>query len=601
MNADMLFEGSDPLPLFLLETFFDKVKRRLPKLIVSDNTLDTDKCLNYLNQSIDTIQAQLKYTQANKFESLFKQSISEVSQKIDSFITGEKKLHEMTPAWHELIDIKVNFKSMLTDLVNAENTPTISSSPSNLLISEKSQSLQIFNLRNGDEIWEYRAKHLLDKMLSDFNLRSVQISQGSSWKQVFKWASSTYKAIEKAQAHIGLEKSHAGVEKCLNLGFNPESLKQSRGNGKMFADEDCNTILLTSFPKEVQITIWQHEYAHVLDNRVGIKLAQSQLSKEQMHSCIFLSQVEMERQLSDSSYKTSDNEMLSDAQIWMSEAISDAVCGSSSESLKEHNQKCSKEFSRSLAENFIIQCIGEYNWLNLYDNTKQNLLNNKNILKFVDNMTEDIYKNGVNKFYTTVVKEEKNSKNLNEAIYSISNTVNNNYVTRDSFLNFEKNIEYMSWDFLKIMKKYYYSHTNGQRYFSKSKTAIAASERSLNFISPYHTRTLEIFARSCEDLQRPLILSTPEYFMEKEKSLINTENFLNPILNKNERKVFIQTIHSLVKALGMKVVNNMESLPALKEFVINSAQTTYSSMSENEYNANLVLEKATTRTFKMAV
>jgi hypothetical protein len=594
MNADLLFQKKEPMEIELFNLFFGKIKERMPKFIISHHSEDVNNSISYINKSVDDIKKQLALTNSDEFQEAFKKSFNDLVEKVNASIEHSPFLHELTPTWHELVDIKINYKNILSDLSDLIDAPNKQSTEVSLLVSEKVNATSLIPVGGQSEVWETKAKEELNTMFNEFNLRSIQIAQKPSWKEVYRWAKTTNKAIKEALTNIGMEPQHAGVNRCLNLSFNPGSCKQSKGNGKMFADENCNTMVLTAFPKHIQAVIFQHEYAHVLDNRAGVKLAQSQLPKEQVHSCIFLSQVEMERQLISSPYKFSQDEQLCEAQIWMSEAISDAVCGSSSETLKEHQKKCSDEFSRNLTENFILKCIGEPNWLKLYDSNKTALLNNKKIIEYVDSLAEDIYKVGVRTFFTSYWEKKENQEKFTQALVEIKSVVGSQ-MSENAQKNFQDNLPVMSWDFLNFMKKYYYSHTNSLRYFSKSKTAIAASQHSLKWISPYHTRTLEIFARSCEDLQRPLILSTHEYFIEKEKKVIETENFLNPTLNKNERKVFINTLHSLARALDMEVKKGVEDLPALKEVVINMAQTTYSSMSEKEELANMVLEKVTSR------
>lgn len=590
MNTDLLFQKKEPMDIELFNLFFNKIEERMPKFIISHNNEGVTKLLTYVNKSLESIKKQLSLTNLEKFQESFNKSFNELIEVLNVSIENSPFLHELTPAWHELVDIKINYKNILSDLSDLIDAPNKQSIQANLLASESLETIVLDSLSDVQKVWEKKAKIELEKMFNEFDLRSIQIAQKPSWKEIYRWAKTTNKAIKEALGNIGMEPKHAGVNGCLNLSFNPGSCKQSKGNGKMFADEHCNTMVLTSFPKHIQAIIFQHEYAHVLDNRAGVKLARSQLPKEQIHSCIFLSQVEMERQLISSPYKFSQDEKICEAQIWMSEAISDAVCGSSSDNLKEHQKKCSDEFSRNLTESFILKCIGETNWLKLYDSNKVSLLNNNKIIEYVDSLAENIYKVGVRNFFSLYWKNQQNQENFNKVLTEIKSVVGSK-ISEKAQDNFKENLPEMSWDYLTLMKKYYYSHTNSQRYFSKSKTAIAASQHSLKWISPYHTRTLEIFARSCEDLQRPLILSTHEYFIEKEKKLIETENFLNPTLNKNERKVFINTLHSLARSLDMDVKKGVDELPALKVVVINLAETTYSSMSEKEELAHIVLEK----------
>jgi len=590
MGIDALFEKSCNLDAELLNLFFEKIKDRIPKYIVCENSSHVESALAQVNLSVEKMQEKMMQVSGVKFKDAFTSCIDEIANHLNISIEPPARLHDLTPTWHELIDIKYNYQKILSevgDFIEKPHKP----SPDAQALTNNHIKTELVHFDGATEAWKKLAQKELKKMYEDFNLRSVQVAQKPSWKEIYRWAKTTHKAISEAQSHIGLEDHHAGINKCLNLCFNPESLHQSKGNGKMFADEDCNTIVLTSFPKHNQITIWQHEYAHSLDNRVGMMLAREQMPPSELHSCMFLSQIEMERQLSNTGFKLSQSGNLKDTQEWMMEAVSDAVCGSSSESLKEHHQKCSKEFSKALAESLIIQCIGEENWLTLYEKSKQAVLSNPKILEFVDSIAEKIYKNGVKNFYSTFWNKSENQTQFCEIMQMAKKDINADWMCQNFYKNFEKNLEAMSWGYLDIMKKYYYSHTNNQRYFSKSKTAAAASKHSLKWGSPYHTRTLEIFARSCEDLQRPLIVSTPEYFIEKEKKVIDTENFLNPTLNKNERKVFLNTLYSLAKCLGMEVKARVDDAASLKEIIINEPVTTYSSMSENEEVARGLLEK----------
>lgn len=567
--------------LSAINIFFEKIIDRMPKYIVSNNIATKDYLLN-LYQQFDVLKNKLFQIEKSNFEKVFQVEIDNIINDIED--NPNKDLsYVMLPTLHELIEIKYNFKVIFEDFIQKVVTP------------------RLVNWEDSSYEWEVKAKEELNKMYMNLNFKSVQVSHGSSWKDIYTWAQSTYEAIVESQANIGLESFHAGLNQTVNLAFNPQSLKQTRGNGKMFAHDAVNTLVLTTFDKHIQKVIWQHEYAHILDNQVGIKLMreQSQDKNEKINPCTFLSQIEMERQLKDDDMKWSTTNNMYKAQVWMIEAISDVVCGASSDSLKEYNRKCSEEFSQRLVENFNIQFLGEQNWLFMNDYTKNSLLSNKNIIDYVDSIVEEIYEKGVRKFFTPYWEKDENTNKFNHVLDTIKSIVHDDRLCNTSAFNFKEGLPKMSWDFFNIMKKYGYSNTNKQRYFPKSKTVVAAAQYSLNFNSPYHTRILEIFARSCEDLQRPLILSTKEYFAEKETSLINTEDFMNPQLNKNERKVFLKTIHSLIEALGMKVTKQFDQLPALKETVINMAQTTYSSLSENEENANFILSNATRKTNKI--
>lgn len=564
-----------------LNIFFKKIKDRMPKYIVSNNNYSHDYLFNIYND-LDTLKNNLYEINKARFEEVFQIGIESIIKDIEE--NSDKDLYYiMLPTLHELIETKYNFKFIIDELIqNGEYSND-----------------NIFD--NSSYDWEIKAKEELNKMYFNLNLKSVQVNNNSKWEDIYKWASTTYQAILESQENIGLEPFHAGLNQTVNLSFNPESLKQTKGNGKMFAHDAVNTMVLNHFDKRIQKVIWQHEYAHILDNQAGVKLMKelAENKNEKIHPCTFLSQIEIERQLKEDNIKWSSTNEMYNAQVWMIESISNVVCGSSSDSLKEYNRKCSEEFSKKLMENFNIQFLGEQNWLLMNENTKNNLLNNQMVIEYVNYIVEEIYEKGVNSFFTKHWDNNDKVNKFNNSIYSIKEIIGDDNLFDNSMINFKEKVTQMSWDFFNIMKKHGYSHTNKQRYFPKSKTVVAAAQYSLNYISLYHTKILEIFARSCEDLQRPLIVSTKQYFDEKESSLINTEDFMNPQLNKNERKVFLNTVHALIKALGMQVNKEVEFLPALQETVINYAQTTYSSLSENEENAHLILNNAKQKTNRL--
>lgn len=566
--------------LHSINIFFEKIIDRMPKYILSDNDSTKEYLMN-LYQQFDVLKNNLFSIDKSQFEVVLQKELDKLINDIEG--NPNKDLsYVMMPTLHELIEVKYNFKVIFEEFI------------------QKEIPVKMINWEDSSYEWEMKAKEELEKMYSNLNLKSLQVSQGSTWKEIYLWTKETHEAIIEAQTNIGLEPFHAGLNKTVNLVFNPESLRQTRGNGKMFSNEAVNTMVLTSFEKNIQRGIWQHEFAHILDNQVGVKLFKEQNPEvEKVNPCTFLSQIEMERQLKDGDMQWSSQEKVYKSQVWMIEAISDVVCGDSSDSLKEYNLKCSEEFSKKLTENFNIQFLGEQNWLYLYDYNKEKLLNSPIIKNYVDSIVEEMYESGVRNFFTNYWDKEENNKKFNTVLYEIKRILGDNYLCEDAAINFQNNLPKMSWDFFNIMKKYGYSHTNKQRYFPKSKTVVAAAQYSLNYVSPYHTRILEVFARSCENLQKPLILSTSEYFDEKEKSLINTEDFMNPQLNKNERKVFLNTLHSLVEALGMQVNKNINNLPALQETVINIAQTTYSTSSGDEKIANMLLDNATRKTMKI--
>lgn len=591
MNATNFWEEKTQEEyLSAMNIFFEKMIDRMPGYIVSNN-MSTKNYLESFNKQCTILKHNLLQIEKSDFDQIFKVGIDCIINDIENNCNKDLS-YIMLPALYELIDIKHNVKVILEDVVQNKVTP------------------KIMNWEDSNYEWECKAKEELNKMYVHFNFKSVQVNHGASWRDIYHWTQETYKAIIESQDNIGLEPFHAGLNQTVNLSFNPESLKQTKGNGKMFAHEVINTMVLTSFDKEIQKVIWQHEYAHILDNQVGIKLIKEQSKKsntfinlnnkdEKINPCTFLSQIEMERQLKDDNIKWSSESNMYNAQVWMIEAISDVVCGASSDALKQYNLRCSEEFSQRVVENFNIQFFGEQNWLFMSENKKFNLLKNTNIIAYIDLIVEEIYEKGVRNFFTSYWEKTENINKFYNVVFTIKNIVQDDFLCDNAASNFKQELPQMSWNFLNIMKKYGYSNTNKQRYFPKSKTVIAAAQYSLNYISPYHSKILEIFARSCEDLQRPLILSTKEYFEEKEISLMNTQDFMNPQLNRNERKVFLKTIHALVEALGMKVTKQFDQLPALKETVINMAHMTYSSLSENEENADVILTNATRKTNKM--
>lgn len=601
------------------DKLYEKIKTRLPQYISCVRAEVVEKeCLNVVN-ALDKIFKKLPLQPVAQEEEFLSTELSGLLSHIDKKIEPPFCLYELTPSWHELSDIRKNLKLLLSEVDSWVGSQDLSLQS----ITDISAHQYSVASKEKDKLWKTRALRCLDELRQDCEFRSVQVPYGTGWKEACRWAKSTYHTIEKCQTSIGLEKRHAGVKEQLNLCLNEESLNQSRGNGKMFADTHCNTIVLRAFPATIQTTIWQHEYAHVLDNRSGIALAREQMPQSDIHSCIFLSQIEQERQLEDwlpvntgsaatTNYfnQLSTQDELYNAQIWMGEAISDAASGSSSEALKSHHKKCSIEFSNALIESFAHNVLSPEVWLQLSSGFQAQLCQNSTVVRYVDAVAEDIYKNGVRNFADNYWTHKDNEKHFTavatEMVRLLANyqstTPNSSYNTSIYTVELLKskiteNLSAMSWDYLKIMRKYYYAHTNTKKYFARSKTAIAASQHSLNFVSPYHTRTLELFARSCEDLQRPLLVSTLSYFFEEEQKIKNTENYLNPMLNRNERKVFIHTLHALARAVGMEVApeTEIDALPALRASVIGSAQTTFSTATEDENVAQNLLSSAQTR------
>ena len=128
------------------------------------------------------------------------------------------------------------------------------------------------------DIWEYVAKEKLKNLKEDFNFKSVMVLGNSSWSDIYMWANDSYKAIEEAQASIGLDKKSAGLNGEISLAFNPPHLKEIGANGSVYIEKIdlyYSTVFLNNFDKESQKAIWQHEYAHAIDNRLGIEYLKS--------------------------------------------------------------------------------------------------------------------------------------------------------------------------------------------------------------------------------------------------------------------------------------------------------------------------------------
>lgn len=575
----------------ILDSLINLVGERIPKWIACDNWKTVSLVLSETHQLLEKTKQKLKNENEENFQNSFLESLENIAKKVEI-----NSLPELIPFVHDLRSMKKNYLGLAVEhyeRILKENNISIEEAKESTksirfkffkkMISSflgETSKVDTFTKENNLsqsslslDIWEYVAKEKLKKLKEDFNFKSVMAIGNTNWSEVYVWANDSYKAIEEAQAAIGLDKRSAGLNGEINLVFNPSHLKEIGANGSVYVEKIdliYNTIFLNNFDKESQKAIWQHEYAHAIDNKLGIEYLKS-IGKKDINLNSFFTQIELENQLNKNSKNISPDKNIAKAQIWASEAISCILSGKNIEELVEKNSLKKREFTKKISESFLKQFLTDDVFNSVDEKKKEKLINDSEINFFTNLWVERIYlfkevnpvasilspKNGYDEIFSDSFKKlHSRLKNLTK------NEINfENYT--EKLKNNEKAISKI---FREIILNESYAHTNLTPYFAFSDSSIASAWKSAADNNPYWTRPLEIFARACENLQKPLFASSFDYFAEKNSKKSPSE-YINPELNLTERKIFIETLHAMLNVLGIQPDLNITATALNKNLV----------------------------------
>lgn len=570
----------------LIDDFFNNaIKESFPSLIISENK-NLDKEINIINEMFLNLKEEIKkippqndgYTLGSKaFENVFTRETKNIAEYIKTRINEPNFIYELSPTLHEVISLSEK-TSLSIILKTYENSKELNKKEQNskTVIFDGLEFLKNRFLKKSesstdikDEIWEQLSKEALNKLLNDFEFKSITIAGKRSWREIYSWANDTYKAIKEAQETIGLSPKSAGINKTLNISYSPDTLFRKHSHGSMLVQEHSNSIILTQQPHNLQKCTWQHEYTHALDNRSSIAyLKDIGIYSRLEHENSFTSVTEMSRSLFDLNLAKSENSHIQQAQIWTSEAMSMIINGKNNQDFKDYQQNAETKFLTDMSKYLVISLLPEQEktWLKIPQEEQNAILNNLSVKDFTQYISKTLYQKG-DKFLNdnasnheeiTIITEH--IRNVSSVILPLINIETNSFVDK-SIKTIENNKVQFTNDLKSYLNKHSYSFDGNRTYFPTSDSVKQASSEAILNTKSYWIMPIEILARASENLQQPLLLGTSEFH----KNENNESKYLIPQLNREERIILLNSIQNMAKSIGLEVLKAPEDVKSVEK------------------------------------
>ena len=572
-----------------IDNYFKKINSSLPFLLLCENQEKYDKHIEIVKTMLFQTKEHLinKVLTNDEFVTELQGSLSSINDYIQDKINEPHNLYELKPVQVKLEKISIEPYDFLIDSIEEKIVDITTTNFEKLtkifsVLKDKIKPHKDLNETNiKEDVWEAIAKEKLKALMTDFGFKSVSIANKKSWIEIYDWAKNTYDSISEAQANIGFTKIHAGLNGTLNLSFDDNYLNKINAGGLMYTGEFSNMIILGNYPKENQKSIWQHEYAHALDNRAGVALLKKTgefiPGKNLDHTFLTLKQLNNSIDKVDKSLIT--NTDILNAEIWTSEAISSILGGQNSQDFTQFQNKLKKQFTLEINKYLIISILPdqEKQWMTLSKETQENLLQSSELTmssySILNLLTKNSNINFEQKFLASNnVDHENIAENLSGLCSKICEKLNLNEkeIFFDNMIDsLMKNKSQLFKDLSVYIHHNSYSSDGYTSYFTSSYTADAASNQAMLTGNNYWSRPIEVFARACENLQQPLLLASPEYHLKKEsEEKSNSTDYLNPNLNESERVLFLNCLHSMGRLIGMDIKSEIELLEPLQKIVV---------------------------------
>lgn len=584
------------------EVFYSMIYKHVPKWICGVDWDKTQRVLEEFTAHLTRSKNLLNEVSSN-------QEIEQSKQQIDYLINflNSKKDDSLTSLIEDLKSLKEDINRSVDEEITNQNihfTQNHFLSPApipsrfekfkQMVLSIKKNQQETFlekefKTQLSDEFWQEVAKNKINQLKEDFNLKNIIVTHQNSWYEIYSWANDMNKVLAEVQEQMGLEKSHAGLNKTISISFNPAFLNYHQANGSMTTGKYSNIVFLAHFNKTQQKSIWQHEFTHCLDNRLAIEYMKSMNYEIPEDGHLYFSKIIMNELLNKENHPKSLNKNINLARQSMKEALCLAVFGQSSTDIDKNNEKLLKDFLMKTGICFYEFICPEFSFLSIQE--KEKFINTPDSQQFLKLLSEKLYFDMKNEICDFIFNEscpgtEELQKMFQKIGLKLSHfgkkKTSEFYSQTFEKLNSEKeNIKFSLKD---IFNEFGYAHTERTPYFMKSLTGHAATNKTLLDNRVYWANIIEIFARSSENLQQPLYTYSNEQLLSMEKPTGNSSNYLNPLLNLGERKVFIQAIHHMIMALGGQIKDDCEILTYRKypQTQAMEIHQTYSTVSGNE-------------------
>lgn len=571
-----------------IDSYFEKVFSNLPFLVMCENQNSYDIHMNTVNNMLNETKANLinKELSQDDFINEVKASVKLIRKYVEDKINEPHNLYELQYLQTKLTKILIdpyNFSIKKAE----EKTSNINISPFNKLKQVYSQITDSFifhkNLNETDikeELWEIIAKEKINTIIKDFGLKSISVSSKKSWKEIYDWAKTTYLSISEAQEAIGFEKIHVGLNNTLNICFDDIYLDEINAGGLMYTGEFSNIILLGNYPIEIQKSIWQHEYAHALDNRAGIaflKQSNEYVSGQGLENS-FLTLQQVNNVFSDGINKINiPNKLALNAEIWTSETMSLILGGNSSQEFINLQNQAKKKFTEEINKYLLISILPEQEkkWLTLTPETQQKLLNMTELTNSSYGILNLLIKNPKpnfeHKFLNTSLKDESITCHLNSLCLNICAELNIDK-PREFLVNMtnslKKNQTQLYKDYSVYIRHNSYISDGLTSYFSDSYSSNSVDSEVIFKNNNYWNKPIEIFARACENLQSPFSMVCNKHHLTGSKEeKITSSDYIEPSLNRSDRILFLNCLHSMGRLIGMDIQCDLQSLKPLQKVI----------------------------------
>lgn len=585
----------------LIDIYFKRLEVEILPSIIFPTNLNLEKEITFIKQMFNSAKEDIKNKKyklsSNDFTEEFKIKMDEVIEYLNLKIKDDNQFHELNSTLNEVktlinggshsIKLKV-YNEELAKYDKAKELPINKSF--NLfkffllkkeITEEKNESISSIS----EDVWEQLAKDSLNKLLVDFDFKSISIMGQQPWIELYTWANDTYKVMKDAQENIGLSQTSAGLNKTINLCYSPDSLFYRSMDGFVYKNKNSYTLFLSQLPYNEQKCIWQHEYTHLLDMYMGDKYIERVNLVTDSKANLFLSHLSMATPKISLNFDESKDFLLNQAMVWTSEAMSMLLNGKNYEDSKEYQKRTNEIFLDEVSRYIVISILPdqEKTWLGLDIESQNKILNDDSLKILVNYLATLIYYND-----DSVLSDEALSSDYKEKLKNFSSlicSITSQEIT--SFFNnsldfIEKNKVQFSQDIKSYINKFSYTCSGNKNFFPTSESVDYARSVSIFSNNDYWVKPLEVLARASEDLQMPLVIGTQD-FHNKNKSL---KDSLITQLNKEERIILITAIQSMAKSLGLKIIKEPEDVVSVEKQLNEEETLNFSNIKLERLKAN---------------
>jgi hypothetical protein len=429
---------------------------------------------------------------------------------------------------------------------------------------------QISLNHKSENVYKELTEVIINQMIEEFKLSSLQIMDRDSWQQNFINIQDTYNSIKESHLKIGLPIRNLGANEKLNLVISKNFLNEKDWVG--FSSKTATSFSIFISPQNSDTSkIWIHEYTHFLDRLAAYVYYQSKNNEQELSS---FSHIALD-------YVTNQKPIHNKSLKIMAEAMAATIGGVKSEEFADKITNSIKLTKENITFKILTETLPnkEKSWESLDPTERQILLSKTKISELTNFIMLEVSNHpnasfNLNEDDTIIAIEGHNHTNSNLFVPDLIQSIHDRLPSLDVFLMHSNLLEYIKEDLPKdvseIMTKnnlfIYKDHSiYNDRFFISpgnniTKQAQQAQTDELNATFSYYDKPLELLARMSESLQNP-ILNNYEY---KRLEIKEKNDFINPILGKYERMMVCATLQGLAAYVGIEVpLNDLSQLPCV--------------------------------------